>query len=82
MSYLNKYKLIRECRSGFRHKYSYLTALIKFIDQWMNYTNCRDLVGTMFIDFRKAFNMVDHSHLIRKLSSYELSTLSLNWITS
>ena len=36
----------------------------------------------MFKDFGKAFDMVDHSLLISKLSSYKLSTASLNWFTS
>ena len=70
MSYLNKYKLIHECQSGFRHKHSCQTALVKLIDQWMNCIDHGDLVGTMFIDFRKAFDMVDHALLISKLSSY------------
>ena len=82
MSYLNEYKLIHGCRSGFRHKHSCQTALVKLIDQWMNCIDHGDLVGTMFIDFRKAFDMVDHSLLINKLSSYKLSTASLNWFTS
>ena len=82
MSYLNKYKLIHECQSGFRHKHSCQTALVKLIDQWMNCIDHGDIVGTMFIDFRKAFDMVDHSLPKSKLSSYKLSTASLNWFTS
>ena len=35
LGYLNKYKLIHECQSGFRHKHSCQTALVKLIDQWM-----------------------------------------------
>lgn len=66
MGYLNKYKLIHECQSGFRQKHSCQTALVKLIDQWMACIDNGDIVGTLFIDFRKAFDMVDHSLLIKK----------------
>ena len=82
MSYLNKYKLINECQSSFWHKHSCQTALVKLIDLWMNCIDHGDLVGTMSIDFRKAFDMVDLSHFIRKQSSYKLSTLSFSLFTS
>ena len=65
MGFLNKYKLIHECQSGFRQKHSCNTALVKLIDQWMASIDKGDIVGTLFIDFRKAFGMVDHSLLIK-----------------
>ena len=37
-----------------------------------------DIIGTLFIDFRKAFDMVDHSLLMEKLAHYILSSTSLN----
>lgn len=82
MNYLNKYKLIHENQSGFRQKHSCQTALVKLIDQWMSCIDKGDLVGTLFIDFRKAFDVVDHSILIKKLSLYKLSESSLQWFRS
>lgn len=41
-----------------------------------------DIIGTLFIDFRKAFDLVDHSILIQKLSLYKFSSKSLNWFSS
>ena len=82
MWFLNKYKLIHECQSGFRQKHSCNTALVKLIDQWMASIDKGDIVGTLFIDFRKAFDMVDHSLLIKKLEYYKLSSTSLNWFRS
>ena len=82
MSYLNKYKLIHECQSGFRHKHSCQRALVKLVDQWINCVDQGDLVGTMFIDFRKAFDMVDHSLLVSKLSAYKFSTSTIRWFTT
>ena len=82
LGYLNKYKLIHECQSGFRHNHSCQTALVKLIDEWMYCIDHGDLVGTLFIDFRKAFDMVDHSLLINKLSFYRFSHKSLSWFQS
>ena len=69
MAFLNKYKLIHPNQSGFRQKHSCQTALVKFIDQWLTCIDNGDLVGTVFLDFRKAFDLVDHSLLIKKTFS-------------
>ena len=82
MRFLNKYKLIHECQSGFRQKHSCNTALIKLIDQWMESIDKGNLVGSLFLDFRKAFDMVDHTLLLKKLSHYKVSHASLSWFQS
>ena len=68
MRFPNKHKLIHECQSGFRQKHSCNTALIKLIDQWMESIDKGDIIGSLFIDFRKAFDMVDHPLLLKKLT--------------
>ena len=40
------------------------------------------MVGVMFIDFCKAFDMVDDKILLEKLILYNISQDSLNWFTS
>ena len=82
MNYLNKYELIHVSQSGFRKKHSCQTALIKLLDQWMSYIEGGYIVGSLFIDFRKAFDVVDHSILMKKLSLYKLNELSLHWFSS
>ena len=82
MRYLNKRKLIHDCQSGFRQKHSCNTALVKLIDKWMASIDNGDIIGTLFIDFRKAFDMVDHSLLMKKLAHYKLSITSINWFRS
>ena len=37
------------------------TALVKLIDQWMSCIDKGDFVGTIFLDLRKAFDVVDHT---------------------
>ena len=82
MNYLNKYRLIHENQSSFRQKHSCQTALVKLIYQWMSCIDKGDIVGSLFIDFRKAFDVVDHTILIKKLSSYKHSESSLQWFKS
>ena len=36
----------------------------KLIDQWMECIDKGDVVGTLFVDFRQTFDLVDHSILI------------------
>ena len=69
-------------QSGFRHKYSCQTALIKLIDSWAECIDRGDLIGALFLDFRKAFDLVDHSILIKKLSIYEFSSSAIQWFKS
>lgn len=82
MAFLNKYKLLHENQSGFRPKHSCQTALVKLIDDWMECIDKGDMVGALFIDFRKAFDLVDHTILLNKLSLYKLNSSSLEWFTS
>ena len=65
MVFFNKYHLIHENQSGFRPKHSCQTALIRLVDQWMTCIDKGDIVGALFIDFRKAFDLVDHSILLK-----------------
>ena len=66
MGYLHKHKLIHECQLGFRQKHSCNTALVRLIDKWMASIDKGDIIGTLFIDFRKAVDIVDHSLLMKK----------------
>lgn len=74
---------MHECQSGFRHKHSCNIALVKLIDQWMAKIDKGEMIGTLFIDFRKAVDLVDHSLRIKKkLALYKLNSISLKWFQS
>ena len=40
------------------------------------------MIGALFLDFRKAFDLVDHSILLKKLSIYKFSSSALKWFKS
>ena len=37
------------------------------------------IVGCVLVDFRKAFDLVDHKLLLQKLKHYKINKLSLSW---
>ena len=79
--YLSKYKLLHESQSGFRCKHSCHTALTNLIDRWLKYMDDGNLIGTV-LDLKKAFDMVDHNLLCKKLQYYKISTDSMKWFES
>ena len=82
MSYLDKYKLLHKNQSGFRKNHSTESALILMTDTWLKAINEGKLVGCAMIDFRKAFDLVDHNLLLNKLRIYRFNYLSLSWFKS
>ena len=53
-------------KTGFRPKHCCQSALIKVTDHWLKCIDEGDLIGTLFLDFRKAFDLVDHYILTLK----------------
>ena len=80
--YLVKYKLLHLSQSGFRSSHSCHTALIKLIDQWLKAIDDGDFTGVIYLDFKKAFDLVDHLILLQKLQIYKVSHSSCIWFKS
>ena len=51
-------------------------------DNWLHAINDGNIVGCILVDFRKAFDLVDHRLLIQKLKHYKVNDLSLSWFDS
>ena len=80
--FLNEYNLLHKSQSSFRKHHSCNTALLSLLDKWLKSIDKGELVGAIFLDLRKAFDVVDHELLLKKLSVYKFSNTSLNWIKS
>ena len=52
------------------------------IDSWLQTINEGDEVGCLLVDFRKAFDLVDHQILLKKLQCYKFNDSCLSWFES
>ena len=82
MSYLVKNGLLYKLQSAFRKGYSTESALIKLTDQILFNMDNDEVTAMIFVDFRKAFDVVDHQLLLTKLKLYRVSDSALSWFTS
>ena len=67
MTFLTDYQLLHRTQSGFRPSHSCETALIGMVCRWLESINQGALIGAVMIDFKKAFDLVDHAILLEKL---------------
>ena len=52
------------------------------IDSWLKAVNDGKLIGCVMVDFRKAFDLVDHKILLNKLKCYKCDVNCLSWFES
>ena len=74
--------LISPHQYGFRPKFSTSHALIDATQFIRSQLDLKKTVLGLFLDFSKAFDMVDHSILISKLNSYGIRGVPLSWFDS
>ena len=80
MLYLRSYNLIISTQSGFRpHSHSTESILIKMTDDWLEAIDQGLFTGAIFLDSRKAFDVVNHDLLVAKLQMYGYSSSALLW---
>ena len=65
-SYLNDFEVIHQTQSGFRTRHSTDTALTLITENRLKALHEGKSIGTVMVDFRKAFDLVDHNLLLKK----------------
>ena len=80
--YSNEYDLLHQSQSGFRSNHSTESAIVRMIDSWLKAVNDGKLTGCVMVDFRKAFDLVDHKILLNKLKCYKCNETCLSWFES
>ena len=82
LKHLNDNRLLHPNQSGFRENHSCQTALTHLVDHWLHNINSNKFNGVLFVDFRKAFDVISHDLLLRKLSIYGVSSSTLAFLSS
>ena len=81
-SFLNDNKLLYSKQSGFRMLHSVLTCLLKFTNDWYLNIDKGKFTSVTFIDFKKAFDTVNHEILLKKLYLYGIREKEFRWFRS
>ena len=81
-AFLMDNNLLYSRQSGFRGMYSTETALIKLVDELLFGLDNNHVCGIVLVDYRKAFDMVDHKLLLRKLELYGIVNQEFAWCHS
>ena len=68
--------------TGFRKNHSTQNALLVIIEKWKTIFNKKLNVGALFIDLSKAFDTLDQSLFLAKLSVYGFDNNSLSFVRS
>lgn len=82
INHLNQINYLVADQYGFRPGLSMTDAIATLTDQAGNNLNNNKLTLATFIDFRKAFDTLDHSILIQRLTDLNLKRNVLNWFKS
>ena len=67
VSFLTTNNVLSEHQSGFRKRHSTQTAVTYLTDFILECMDKQELMGAVFIDLKKAFDLVDHKCLLHKL---------------
>ena len=69
-------------QSGFRRLHSTETALVRLVNQLLMDLDSNRVSGLAFVDYKKAFDLIDHSLLLRKLEAYRIRGRELELLHS
>ena len=69
-------------QSGVRSLHSTVTALLEATDHWAFSIDRGNFNAVVLLDFKKAFDTVDHDILLSKMNLYGVQGIALDWIRS
>ena len=82
IAYLERNQLLNETQHAYRKNHSTHTCLGEVLNYIYQEHDKGNLVGMASLDLSKAFDTINHSHLIHKLNKLGLGKNSLNWCES
>ena len=81
MGYLELNGLLDPFQGGFRQDHSTISTVAYFTDDIYKGINKRDYTLSIFVDLKKAFDTVNHSILLKKLSKLGVGGLLHRWLS-
>ena len=80
MEYLTDNSIIDKNQGGFRKGFSTMSTIAKVTDDIYAAMNNSKLTLAVFIDFKKAFDTLNHAILLKKLTKLGLTNNAVKWI--
>ena len=80
--YLKENQILTKFQYGFREGHSTTSSLLSTTDSWLVNMDAGLINGVLFLDLKKALDLVDHQILIRKLELYGIKNSALAWFSS
>jgi hypothetical protein len=82
VSFLNNHGIISNSQHGFCKGESTDTAIVYFVERVYKSLDERELSIGIFLDLSKAFDLVNHDILLRKMERMGISGVALKWFQS
>ena len=82
LSWLQKFRLLIENQSAYLKNHSCATVLIDITETLLLNMDSGDINGLLMLDLSKAFHLINHNLLLKKLEIYGLSESTLGWFNS
>ena len=79
LQFMTQNNILSMFQSGCRKMHSTETAVVHLVDQILQGMDGQKLTGAVFIDVKKAFDLVNHQCLLHKLEHYGVRGPSLIW---
>ena len=82
MNHLDNYNILVDQQHGFRRHRSCESQLALTIHDFAHTLDRRNQTDVIIMDFSKAFDVVPHTRLMKKLNYYGVRGLTHNWISN
>ena len=81
-NFFERSKFFHPCQSAFRKGHSCETALLNITESLYSTCDRSKAAGLVFVDFSKAFDMIDHEKLLMKMKHYHIAESSIQLLRS
>ena len=80
LEHLAANNILSDRQHGFREGRSCLSNLLEVMEDWTEILDEGNGIDVAYLDFRKAFDLVSHRHLLYKMSKYGITNQVLGWV--